>query len=306
MNGRQLGLMVALLLVLLAGSVVFMLRRAPDKLQLIADPAGAGSVTAVSIIRPGAREIRLARVRGGWRITAPSNLPADTRRVGTMLNALKYANAAPELSRNPADFGLFGVDPSSGIKFRADTPSGPLTEFVAGRQTGNAWYILHNGAVSEAAGFPFAYLAGSAADWTDNTVIAVSSLAVIGLEVKSDFGSVSLGKTERGWQYSQSGRSAAVPPEAREEVLKPALELLARFRAEKVFCAGPDCRPPAKKPDCSISVISPGRYDPAALKIYYQDSRTVLVTNSELPELVFAADSVLARKLCSLPEKISR
>lgn len=308
MNARQLYIMAAALIAALFAGILLKLRNAPDKLQLIADPQKAPLVNKLTIAQPGEPEIRLSLRDGAWHITEPVNIQADSERLKTLANALKYANISPELSRNPDDFASFGVSESSGIHFRAETPDGPLTEFTLGKENGGAYYILYNGAVSEGAGFPWVYLKAPPSDWADRTVTALATHTITDIEVKSEYGFATASKTPAGWifdrkdEYKEKG---IVPPAAVAEALSPAMTLLADLKADQILCAGPKCAAPAEKPVCVLTAAMPGRYYPLTLKFYKQRGEANPVVSSEKPDIVFSVSDIKTQTLCTLPDELN-
>lgn len=302
MNARQFYLLGGALIAVLAAALFFMVRRAPSQYNTLVTTEAA-AVTHLRITPPAGPEIILQEKNGGWRVTAPFDMPADERRVAETLNALAYLNIEPALTHNPADYKLFGVDPSSGVTFSAASARATAVEFVAGRRGGALWYILHKGGVHEAAGFPFVYLSEPASFWADRTVFAVSSSGITGLSVQTARKTVSIEKTGGKWHFA-APQATALSTATLESVLTPALAALANLKAKAILCAGTACAAPQGEPVCKIELTLPGKYYPVTLKFLKHDDSTYSATNSELSDTVFAVRPDSVKTLCALPQTL--
>lgn len=302
MNARQFYLLGGALLAVLAAAVFFMVRRAPSQYNTLITPKAAAEITELHIAQPDTAEIVLQEKENGWRLTAPFDMPADEQRVITTLNALPYLNVEPELSHNPADYKLFGVDEPSGVKFRAVSAQGTAAEFAAGRRNGALWYILHDGKVHEATGFPFAYLSEPASFWADRTVFAVSSSGITGISVQNTK-TVAIEKTGGKWRFA-APQTAELSTATFVGVIAPALAPLANLRAKAILCAGTDCTAPQDEPVCKIELTLPGKYYPVTLMFRKQTDTTCSATNSEIAETVFIVQADSVQNICSLPQTL--
>src|SRR5215470_17173534 len=67
-------------------------------------------VNAVTLAPQGSDEIRLVKEKDAWRMTAPTDVAADSSQVDSLLSSLEGLQAEDVVAENPGPLGEYGLD----------------------------------------------------------------------------------------------------------------------------------------------------------------------------------------------------
>jgi hypothetical protein len=177
----------------------------PKEKVLVFDRA---KVKAITIAPQGSEEVRLAREKDGWRMTAPTDVAADATQIDSLLSSLETLQAEDVVTPSPAALGEYGLEkPRNTVTVAVEGAKEPLVLFVGDKTPdGGALYARTPAAPRV---FTIAsYLEGSLDkkpfDLRDRDLLHVKRDAVRTLEVTGPEGRYTLARADGGeWAFTQ-------------------------------------------------------------------------------------------------------
>ena len=194
-------LLVAVLALAAVDLAVWGLGRTPPAAALPSvpsfDPAAA---SAIHLTGP-AGDLGLVRTGDGWRLTAPTDAPADPVEVDAVLAALA-GGIRPDLRIGDTDHETYGLSGGEELRVEVDGAAGRLSAFYVGRDAGGGatWIRLPDkGDVYRARIGGRERFARPAGGWRDRRVIDIDPATIVGWSVRA--GELAWGATRSpdGW-----------------------------------------------------------------------------------------------------------
>ena len=165
-------------------------------------------VDAITLASREAAEIRLARQKDGWRMTAPADVAADGGQVDSLLASLEGLQAEDVVTASPGALGEYGLEkPRSTVTLHLEGVKDPLV-LVVGDKTpdGGALYAKLPSAprVFTIASFLESSLDKKPFDLRDRDLLHVKRDAVRTLEVTGPEGEYALARSSGGdWAFTR-------------------------------------------------------------------------------------------------------
>lgn len=207
MKFRSLFAAVAVLLIL-GGLLWWSSKHKPSATLEPATPAlvtlKTKSITGLTLESAGSPPIVLERSGKAWRITAPSNFPASSGTVGTMLSDLSDLHAERVLGPS-SDLSQYGLShPTFQLAIAGNGKTSTLA-FGDKTPTGDAVYVTVTGdpRVFTAGGWLKTGLDKSLDDLRDKRLVPVSSAAVTRFDLVHRGNTIEFARVSGGWQIQK-------------------------------------------------------------------------------------------------------
>jgi hypothetical protein len=171
MNPRLTAILAVIAIVLVGGLYYYdVVREKPDESESTAPGAPvalwdlkATDVTGLKVTDNAGKSVEVARDGGAWKIVAPSQEPADSARVDTVVSQLATAKSTRKIESkdvNAVDFGLdkpaFVITLTTTGGNRSLTIGGPTfdkTSYYVQKDGDTAAYLVSNLTIDSATGF---------------------------------------------------------------------------------------------------------------------------------------------------------
>jgi hypothetical protein len=166
-----------------------------------------GDVTAVTLTYAD-REIALQREGDGWRLTKPSEMPADTTAANNLVNAIAECEVVKDVAEGSADLAQYGLDkPLVTIKVSLKDRALPTISVGKNTPVGFSTYV-QRGDDKKIVLTSSAFRSGmdkQVKDLRDKTILSFADADVNQIELRGPDRLVRLSKTKDGWQIDEPG-----------------------------------------------------------------------------------------------------
>ncbi|MFP5229007.1 MAG: DUF4340 domain-containing protein [Acidobacteriota bacterium] len=168
------------------------------------DPA---SVTSLTIRQKGADPVTLMRTGASqWQVTAPSQFPADSNTVTSMLSSLSPLNSDTIVEDQPANLANYGLsDPSLEVDITAKDNKTSRLLFGDDAPTGGGVYVqlAGNPKVFTAGSYVKSGLNKSLPDLRDKRLLPVETSSVSSMDLDRKNETITFARIKNGWQIEK-------------------------------------------------------------------------------------------------------
>jgi len=169
-------------------------------------------VKEIALTKSEGEPIRVVKEGSGWKLTAPSAVPADSAQIDTLLSSISTAEMNEVVTEQPASLATYGLEkPRLTVAVTAD--GAPVTLLLGNKTPDDASLYAKTPAKARVFTVP-SYLEGTfdkkAFDLRDRSVLHVKRDAMKTLDVSGPEGSYSLAKTDGGeWIFTAPAKTKA-------------------------------------------------------------------------------------------------
>ncbi len=206
------GLIVAaIVLLVLAGVLYWSQHHKPKETASTTTPAilkiDPATVTSLTVKQKGAEPVTLTRSGASrWEITAPSQFPADSSTVSSMLSTLSPLNSDTIVEEQPTNLANYGLsDPSLEVDVTGKDSKTNRLFFGDDAPTGGGVYVqlAGNPRVFTAGSYAKNSLSKSLADLRDKRLLPVESSSVSSIDLDRKGGNITFARVKNGWQIEK-------------------------------------------------------------------------------------------------------
>lgn len=206
------GLIVAaIVLLVLAGVLYWSQHHKPKETASGTTPAilkiDPATVTSLTVKQKGAEPVTLTRSGATkWEITSPSQFPADSSTVSSMLSSLAPLNSDTIVEEQPTNLANYGLsDPSLEVDVTGKDSKTSRLLFGDDAPTGGGVYVqlAGNPRVFTAGSYVRNSLSKSLADLRDKRLLPVDSSAVSSIDLDRKDEDITFARIKSGWQIEK-------------------------------------------------------------------------------------------------------